>query len=312
MGNWQSWWIATYPQIPMPDVAPEFPISERTLYRYVSRGAHRVWGNQGVAAARKSLPWVSRDYSRLRPGELFVFDDCRLDILAMDDKTRRPTELNCYLAIEAGTRLIPCHVMRAANAMKKTDVDYLVIRSLKTIGIGADYTTHLYFERGTLTMSQEAAKVLETVSEGRIKAHFTSMNSARTHAGAFRDDPVGHWMGKSVIESFVRKLHLALMSAPGQRGSNYARQPASLGWVGQGQRPVSGSLAAEAERLSEIQMAFGSRLKLNFGILWASEVNAVVREAINLHNNSRDHEYQGFKKISQEETAPGVWKDICA
>ncbi|MBI3985401.1 MAG: hypothetical protein HY343_00645 [Lentisphaerae bacterium] len=312
LGTWRNWWLAHRKDFPLPAAAPDFPVSKRTLYNYLPSPAAKEWGTKGLSAARPLLPFISRDYGSLRPSELFIFDDVRLDVLAIDDLTRKPTEMVCYISIEGGCRLIPAFIMRPANAMLKTDVDLLVVRTLKMCGIGRGYQTHLYFERGTLTMSDVAAEVLEKVSEGRIKVHFTSMNSGRSFVGAHRDEGKGHWMGKAVLESFMRSLHLSLMFLPGQRGNNYSNQPESLGWVGQGQLPKPGTMAREAETLSDIQLAFSDRIKLNFGLCWVSEVRTALRSALKLHNTSREHQYQGFSSITETETAPGVWKDVVA
>ncbi|MBN1671187.1 MAG: hypothetical protein JXR37_09155 [Kiritimatiellae bacterium] len=310
LGTWQEWWAENRPEWPLPSAAPDFPISRRTFYKLQPCRAERAMGNKGMAAARKELPWLERDTSRLRPGEVYVFDDVRLDILALDDYTKQPTELQAYIAYEVGCRYIPAILMRPANAMLARDVDMLVVRTLKALGIGRGYTTHLVFERGTVTMSMAAKETLEKASEGRIKVHFTGMNGGKRWTGAHRDVASGHWMGKAVLESFMRSLHLALMTLPGQRGNSYKNQPANLGWIGQGQLPAAESLAREAAMLAEVQMSFEKRVALRMPLLWASQVNLILRQAIKLHNESRGHQFQGFGMVTQRETAPGVWEDI--
>jgi len=310
LGTWQFWWQKNRPAFPMPEHAPDFPVSDRTLYHHKPSQAALTWGRKGKAAALKELPWITRDYSKLRPGEVYTFDDVRLDILAIDDSTKKPTELQAYIAYEVGSRLIPSFVMRPANAMLKSDVDELVVDTLQKCGIGRTYPTHLIFEHGTLTMSEAGKELIERVSEGRIVVHYTQMNSAKTYVGAYQDAGSGHWMGKGVIESLMRKIHLALMTLPGQRGNHYTNQPASLGWIGQGQLPKPGTFAREAAMLAEIEMWSNRRVKLNLGLLWAQQVGLILRKAIDLHNNDRGHKYQGFGTITQKESAPGVWEDV--
>jgi len=310
LGRWPDWWPLNRKGFALPADAPDFPVSSRALYRYRPSRAAIVTGTKGIAAARKELPWLTRDTSKLRPGECYMFDDVRLDILAIDDITKRPTELNAYIAYEVGCRVIPSFILRPANAMLKPDVDGLVVRTLKAFGIGKTYTTHLVFERGTLTMSPVGKEFLEKVTEGRIQVHYSSMNTGKRYVGAHRDAGVGHWMGKAVIESLMRKIHLELMSLPGQRGNDYTNQPANLGWNGQGNKPTPGTLAREASDLAEIVMWSDSRFRLDLGLMWASQVNAMLRKAVARHNSSRGHDYQGFGKVTEKESAPGVWRDV--
>lgn len=309
LGTWQEWWAQERSKWPLPEQAPDFPFTDSAMYRHRPPRAEVTMGTKGIAAAKTELPWMTRTSKDLRPGEVYTFDDVRLDMLAIDDQTKRPTELQAYIAYEVGCRMIPAFVVRPANAMLKTDVDSLVVRSLKTFGVGRDYTTHLYFERGTLTMSPAAKDFLERVTDGRIKVHYTSMNSGRSIVGANRDAGVGHWMGKGMIESLMRKIHLALMMLPGQRGNSYANQPRSLGWNGQGQKSTPGTLAREAEDLLDIEQWTGERRKLNLGLMWTSDVTLLLRQAIKLHNADRGHNYEGFGTVTQTETAPGVWED---
>lgn len=310
LGSWQVWYAAAYPDQPLPRTAPDFPIADRTLYNYAPGKAAKRWGNRGKAAALPMLPHLVRDSSNLRPGEVYQSDDVRLDLVAVDDLTGKPTDMVAYIMYEVGSRYIPSFVMRPANAMQKRDVDLLIARGLKTLGIGRDYTTHIWFERGTLTMSQEAADLLMAASEGRIRIHWTTMNGDRTHQGAHADDRSGHWMGKGTVEALMRKLHLELMDLPGQRGSHYSRQPASLGWTGSDSAPTRGSLADEAAKIGDIIKWTGGRVRLELPLLFVSQVNAVLRRAITALNNERGHRMQGFGTITERQVQPGVWETL--
>lgn len=312
LGNWREWWARNHSDQPLPQQPPEFPVHTRTLYRHQPSRASKRWGNRGAAEAKKHMANPERDYGTLRPGELFVFDDVRLDLLCVDDQTGKPTEARCYIAMEASCRFIPALTLRPANAVVSADVDNLVVAALRTIGSSPNYTTHLIFERGTLTMSRAAAHTIEQASEGRIKVHYTSMNGGRSWAGAPMDAGTGNWMGKGMIESFMRKLHTLMMHAPGQRGSDYHLQPANLGWTGQGANAKPGTLADEASKLAAIDMAFDRRLRLNLGLMWLSEVNALLRAAMHEHNNDHEHSYPDFGRITQQEIQPGVWQALAA
>ena len=308
ISTWQVWWLQNHPGTDLPAQAPDFPWSDRCLYNYAPSQAEKAWGNHGKAAARKLLPFVKRDYSKLRPYELFVLDDVRLDILCIDDQTGKPTEARAYIMMEAGSRSIVSYTLRPANAMMGKDVDACIARGLQASGMGREYTTHILLERGTVAMTEPAKLLLEKASEDRISIHRTAMNGGRRWLGAPQDQGSGHWMGKGVIESFMRKLHLMLRTVPGQRGSDYKKQPANLGHSGQDNTPIPRSLAAEAAKLADIELSLNRRVKLDLGLLWLSELNNLMREAITLHNKkNRDHNYQGFGSITLQESAPGVW-----
>lgn len=309
LGTWKTWWSARYPSLPVPDKAPDFPFSRQTLYKYLPDRKRRVRGNLGKAAAAGHMPHLTLNYSNLKPCELFVFDDVRLDLVGVDDSTGFTTEVKAYIAIEAGTRYVPAFVLRPSNAFIAQDIDELVVHTLTTMGLCQDGTTKLLFERGTLTMSPESGKILHKVSGGRIAVIRTGMDAEVTFVGAPREAGKGHWMGKAVIESFMAKFRLILMTLDGQRGNSYANQPGNLGHVGHGLRPRPGTLAAEAEKLAAIDMAFNRRLRLDCGLMWVSEIRAAVAQAIRDHNNEPGCQYQGQGYTTQEQVAPGVWED---
>lgn len=310
LGTWREWWTQNHQGISYPKNTPDFPISERTLYRYQPSKAMRAWGSKGEAAARRILPSITRTREELRPGEVYLFDDVRLDLVCIDDQTMKPSEVRCYIAIDVATNYIPAFTMRAGNSVVKYDADHLVVRALQTIGVGIDYTTHLVFERGTMTMSQAAAETLERVSEGRIKVHKTRMNGGRTYVGTPIDAPSGHWMGKAVIESFMRKLHNYLRELPGQRGNNYRNQPANLGYVGHEENGRAGTLVDQTQKLIEIELHFDHRVRLDLGLMTSSQVSMAMRQAIEFHNNNRDHNYEGFGCVLQRMVAPNTWGNI--
>ncbi len=312
LGTWKEWWVRDdrTKHLPLPDGPPEFPFSDRTLYNYKPSKAEKAWGNKGAAEARKYLPHTTRDYSGLRPAQLYTLDDVRLDLIVVDDFTGRPANAVAYIMMEVGSRRIVSFVMRPANAMKSKDVDACICRGLQVCGIGVDYETHILLEHGTVAMSEPAKNLLETASEGRIVIDRTSMNGGRRWQGAPADRSSGHWMGKAVIESFMRKLHLALMNLPGQRGNHYRNQPANLGFKGDQTAPTKGSLLAEAEKLLNIENYLDGRVRLDLGMMRLMELNAIMHQAMEDHNAERGRSYQGHGKIKQIETAPNLWKDF--
>ena len=93
LGTWRDRWASdpATAGLPLPACAPEFPWPERTMRRYAPSEAVGIGGRIGAGAMKKHLAYVSLDYSKLRKCELLTFDDCRLDIAALDE-ARRPHE----------------------------------------------------------------------------------------------------------------------------------------------------------------------------------------------------------------------------
>lgn len=289
---------------------PEFPISDKTFYRWKPSKRERALGTRGVAAMRQVASFVDMDYSKLRKCELFTLDDVRLDIICIDERTGYAVEVVCYILMEVASRSIVAWLMKPANAIKQEDVDELVAYGLQCegYGIGKDYVTHIKFERGTVACSESAKLALEGASEGRIKIHRTSMDGGVRWIGAPADKASGHAAGKAVIESFNRKLHLALMNLPGQRGNKFENQPSNLGYVGPKQ-VTPGSLIAEAQKIDRFNFLSGGRCRLNMPMLYLMELHKAVRDAIDKHNHEDGHDYNDHGTFAQAEVAPGVWKE---
>lgn len=292
------------------DATPDFPVCTRTLYRWKPTAAERAGGVHGQARLRAVGPYVDMDYSTLRKCELYTLDDVRLDILCADEATARVVEVTMYVLMEVSSRYIVSWVIKPANAIKQEDVDELIAHGLQVngFGIGVGYTTHIKFERGTIACSEGAQIVLEGGSGGRLKVMRTSMDGGIRWVGAPRDVASGHASGKAVIESFFRRLHVALMDLPGQRGNNYGNTPQNLGYNG----PDSfspGSLAAEVDKLLKIQHASRGRIKLRLPMLYLRQVRMAVSAAMKAHNHSSGHDYTGHGSFIQREVLPGVWHE---
>ena len=322
LGTWPEWYSAKYPGLPMPPAAPEFPYSSRTMYRYQPKKTLRALGNKGIAAFRRESVHIDRTTADLRPCELFVMDDKRVDMLVIDDLTGKACDVCVYIMMEVASRRIAGYSARAAGAMNSSDVDALIARVLEREGYGDGYTTHILLERGTVAMSPAAQQLIEAVTDGGVKIHRTSIDEGMRALGFAPDQPSGHWMGKGLIESFNSRLDLLLMHLPGQRGNKFENQPANLAG-GQrrkvqrkGQKDeftetvISGGEAAEAEALASIEMASGRRLGLDCGLMWMSQFNSAFYSIIQEFNASREHGCEGFGTVTQAETAPGIWEDV--
>ena len=216
LGTWQEWFKATHPAIPLPANPPEFPWCDKTILRKMGPKALRRMGNIGHAAALKHMPSMKRDYSKLRKCELYTLDDVRLDLVALDDLTGKVVDVTCYILMEVASRSIVSFVLKPKNAIRAEDVDEMLAHGLQAdgFGIGVDYPTHIWFERGTIACSEAAQRVLEAGSEGGIIIHRTSMDGGVSWIGSAADKASGHSAGKAAIESFNRNLHRHLLHLP--------------------------------------------------------------------------------------------------
>ncbi len=319
IGTWQEWWAVNHPALPLPATPPEFPWSAKTVSRKRGTRAVQTMGNIGAAAAFKHMSHMKRDYSQLRKCELYTLDDVRLDVVAVDEITGRVVEVKCYIMMEVASRSIVGFVLKPAGSIKQEDVDELIAHCLQAdgYGIGIGYTTHIFFERGTIACSEAAQLVLEGGSGDRIKVHRTSMNGGIKWIGAAVDKASGHAAGKAVIEAFMKTLHRALLHLPGQRGNHKDNQPANLG-VGDKEKKnpsksIQDTIRVEAERLAQFKhtaAALGHNVDLKMPLLWVAQLKAEVTKAIQDYNQRRGHGMQGFHTIMAAEVAPGVWKEV--
>jgi hypothetical protein len=320
VGTWQEWWALARPALPMPLMPPAFPWSVKTVTRRIGPKALLKMGNIGHAAALKHLPHMRRDYSKLRKCELYTLDDVRLDLVAIDDLTGRVEWVKCYILQEIASRAIVAFILKPADAIKAEDVDELLAWGLQAegFGIGDGYTTHIWFERGTVACSEAAQRVLEACSDGAIQIHRTSMDGGVRWIGSAADKASGHSAGKATIESFNKKLHVRLLHLPGQAGNRHENMPAHLG-MGEGERKdpskrrAQDTLKAEAERLAQFRVSAlmrGDQVDLKLPMLLVSQLQQEVAAAIRDYNTDRGHGMQGFSKITEAEVVPGVWREV--
>lgn len=319
IGTWQQWWQANHPSLPLPATPPAFPWSIKTIQRNRGTKLVQTMGNIGDAAANKHKPHMRRNYSNLRKCELYMLDDVRLDLVALDDLTGRVVEVTCYLCMEVSSRSIVGFVLKPAHAIKKEDVDELLAYCLQAdgYGIGIGYTTHIWFERGTIACSEAAQLMLESGSEDGIKVHRTGMDGSVRWIGSAADKASGHAAGKAAIESFIRNLHRRLIHLPGQRGNKRENQPANLG-VGDAEvadpsKSRRDTLRIEQERIAQFKLtalAKGQTADLKLTLLTVSKLQREVASAIKAYHGDRGHGMQGFHKITEAEIAPGHWQQV--
>lgn len=336
LGTWQEWW-SLQPEtaaLPLPDIAPDFPFSGKTIERHSGHTALRRLGNVGMASALKELPYIERDYSQLRKAELFTLDDVRIDIIAIDEFTGQTVTVKCYIMMEVGSRLIPAFILRSGKELEAKDVRCLISAGLAQTGIGVGYQTILLFERGTLACSAELKTFLEGTSEGRIGVRRTGMIEGVRWIGAAADKARGNAAHKAVIESFMRSLHYRLLHLPGQRGNNKDNTPANLAIEDRdqlrktkgekrgslnGERrlsrrdPIKDSLVRRVENLTRFKTTaelHGFACDLRIPLLTVAQLEHEVQMAIHAHNNEPGHNYQGHHQHVMLRGPGGTWSPL--
>lgn len=303
-----------------------FPYTYAQLRKFAPSKPARDMGNLGKAAARaRSLPSIRMTRAELRRAQRLILDDTRVDIIATDDLTGRPVELKGYFLIDDSCARIEGYVIREAGAIRAADVDALLARVLRSTGIaahGSGYRTYILFERGAVACSPARQSLIESLFPGQVEIIRTAMDGGPNFAGDYAQESSGHWMGKGPIESWMRTLGYFLQHVPGQRGSDYRRQPAHLALVGRdrasgrlkykaGSQMHEGALLRQADAALALIEDGRSDLPANctraHGRLQISALYPVswvldrVHEAIAYYNQRTDHRHEGFRQIETQD-----------
>jgi hypothetical protein len=319
---------------PVPGIAPKtspgqrFPYTIAQLRNFAPSGAARKRGNKGTAAAlRDALPNMDRTHANLRPCELYVMDDTRINIVTLSDDNGKRVELKCYIAMEVASRRIVGYVLREGH-MLASDVDALLARVFRTCGLAhpnAGYPTTVLFERGSVACSPQRQQFLEATFPGRLVITRTSMDGGKNFAGDYAQAGSGHWMGKGVIESFMRTLGYITRRIPGQRGSTYQDQPAMVGHPGE-QGAHKGGMVHEAELVAQAARAAAylksngvdtnpsaadasEELGVKLPLLYTRQFRKAFARAIESYNSAVGHRREGFRQIERIKDNGGITTD---
>ena len=307
----------------------DFPLTKKHVRAFAaSTGARRLGSHGNARFVRECAPWIHTSTATLRPMELIVLDDTRIDLICHDDlNPSRLIELKAYLVMDVATRRILGFTVKEGS-LGKEDVSALFARVLRGFGLPSKYPMHIIFERGAVACAPASETLLTSLWPGRIVIHRTSMDGGNSTVASFWESRSGHWMGKPWIESFMRTLAILLEQLPGQRGGDYRRQPAQLGFKGRehstgrllydkGSGPLSTQMheaALTAFADLAIQWIHGgvgrdSRPRLKSSPLrpkrWVIEQ---IAETIALYNNETDHEREGFARIEFQCPKTGALK----
>jgi hypothetical protein len=299
-----------------------FPLTKKQIRAFAaSTGARRLGSHGGARFLQECAPWIHTTTATLRPLELIVLDDTRIDLICHDDlNPSRLIEVKAYIIMDVATRRILGFTVKEGS-LGKEDVSALFSRVLRGFGLPSKYSMHIIFERGAVACAPAAETLLTSMFPGRIVVHRTSMDGGNSQVAGFWESRSGHWMGKPWIESFMRTLAILLESLPGQRGGHYRRQPAMLGLKGRehstgrllydkGSGPFSTQMheaALTAFTDLSIQWIEGgldkdTRSRLQSSPLrpkrWVIEQ---IAQTIALYNNETDHQREGFARIEYQD-----------
>jgi hypothetical protein len=175
-------------------------------------------------------------------------------------------------------------------------------------------------ERGSVACSPQKKALIEAMFPGRVEIRQTSMDGGQNFLGDYVQDASGHWMGKGVIESFMRTLGYITRHIAGQRGSTRHTIPKMVGYPN---APHAGSQVKEAWDL--IQAARGAAYRASNGadtapharestealgvklpLLYTSEFRQAFALAIMAYNEEQEHRREGFRQISYEVEGGGL------
>lgn len=296
----------------------DFPLSKKHVRAFAaSTGARRLGSHGNARFKTECAPFIHTSTATLRPLELLVLDDTRIDLICHDDlNPSRLIELKAYLIMDVATRRILGFTVKE-GALGKEDVSALLARVLRGFGLPSKYPMHIIFERGAVACAPASETLLTSLWPGRIVVHRTSMDGGSSTVASFWESRSGHWMGKAWIESFMRTLAILLERLPGQRGGHYRLQPATLGL--KGREHATGRLlydkggSALSTQMHEAALTAFADLAINWidgGIghdarprLKSSPLRPKrwvidqIAQTVALYNNETDHDREGFARI---------------
>lgn len=301
-----------------------FPFTAKQLQKFCPSKAARMTAAKGRFAAKVAglLPAPPIASGGLRLRERVVFDDKRLDLVALDDDTGKAVSLVLYLAMDESTRQILGYLLRPDGGVRQTDVEGLTAFLLRVAGFagaGAGYATTLVFERGTVAISPERAELLMAMFPGQLVISRTGMIGG-SGPGGFQEAASGNFFGKGKLESFMRTLDCYTRHLPGQRGNTYALEPATLGellttaeriahpnYRRKGSIIEEAVLCAEAAKAAHLLTVPGAAVaavnasaetEIKGPLLFVREVHTALQAAIAFYNAERNHRREGFLELA--------------
>jgi hypothetical protein len=305
----------------------DFPLTKKQVRAFAaSTGARRLGSHGNARFARECAPWIHTTTATVRPLELLVLDDTRIDLICHDDlNPLNLIELKAYILMDVATRRILAFTVKE-GALGKEDVFAMLARSLRGFGLPAKYPMHILFERGAVACAPASETLLTSIWPARIAVHRTSMGGGDSEVGGFWESRSGHWMGKPWIESFMRTLAVLLEHLPGQRGGQYRLQPSMLGLKGRdrstGRLSYDKGYGPRSTQMHEAALTGAANMALD----WIAGGNGKdprerlkssplrpkrwvieqIAQTIALYNDETDHDREGFARIEFQDPKTGA------
>lgn len=300
-----------------------FPYTAQQLRKYAPSKAARMQAGRGKFAAKSNglLAALPVGSAALGLRQRIVFDDKRLDIVALRDLDGAKVEVMLYIAMDESTRQILGYLLREQGGVRQTDVEALTAFVLRVCGFGgtaAGYPTTLKFERGTVAISEARQRLLEMMFPGQLIISRTAMVGGHNAAGDYSQSPTGNFFGKAKLESFMATLDRFTAHIPGQRGNVYRNTPLMLGdlllsaeRMASPQYKRTGSMLEDAIQSGQLAQAVhfvqtgalpgafeaSKATGIKGPLLYVSELNMAIQAAIAYYNAQRGHRREGYLEM---------------
>ena len=305
LGTWRDLWHRVNATQTLPSACPwsvSCPPPGHGLSNFMRKkpkAAETTAAQRGLGQALHLLPQVRMDWGTVRPLEVIVFDDKRLDIMAHMHIDGQVQFVECWalFAMDACTRRILWAQMHPRYTrpdgkqagISYRDMQHLVAKLLATYGVPRSYQTTLVVENASAALSHDFDDVLDRATSGQVKVKRSGLWDGRVTVGGFAQMG-GNPRGKAILESFFgHRLDVAMGWVKGQIGSRYQLKPgdaqARLQYAQRVVRQI-GDRATEEELAALVP--FES----------LSSVRAHLLNALGQLENQERHELQGFEQMT--------------
>ena len=299
-GTWADCWRVSFPDEPVPEYCPEWYIpagfSGRNLRRYLPGSAQMELARNGFFDAHSKLPQLRFDYRGLRPLELIVFDDVKLDFLVTVPGCPKACEFWLLVAMDAATRVyldwVSLVVVPDDEGRKQSllyaHMRVLVGQLLLKYGLPTGYKTTWVVENAKATITDDDKALLGHITGDAIEISRKPMVD-RALPGGWTERHGTPWGPKALIESSFRSVHDVAGALPGQTGSlRVLNEPADLAAMEKEHLALMRDLdGLPAELISGIQYGF---------LTQAQAIDAAAAIFARL-NGRHEHQLQGFEKV---------------
>lgn len=305
-GTWREVRAAQRPTQRVPVVCPyseRCPPDGWSYQNFILRKPSQaviVAAQRGIGALQPMLYQVRMDYSTLRPQELLIIDDKRLDVIVHGrfEGVVQLCELWALMIMDACTRRIVWVQLHpkfkrqdgTTVGIQRRDVQHAFAHYLSVYGLPVDYPTTLWKENASATFDTSVEELFTRITQGRVKFHNSGLFIGNTQVHGFTEKG-GNPRGKAALESyFGHRFDVAFGAVKGQIGSNYLVKPGD----------VVGRLNAGREMLRTLgDAATDAELKIVLPFESLHSVRPLVMRALHEIETRNDHELEGFDAVTK-------------